>query len=139
MRNSYSTLMVAATLLTVAAGLLPGAAVAQDNLLRRFPRASTAPSQPPPVPMLAVVGLREQRLVIYDSTGARMLDTPVSSGADGYETPPGIFSVVQKEVDHTSNLYDDASMPFMQRLTWTGIALHAGALPRYPASHGCVR
>ena len=68
-----------------------------------------------------------------------MLESPVSSGSDGYETPPGVFSIVQKELEHHSNLYDDASMPFMQRLTWTGIALHAGALPGYAASHGCVR
>lgn len=89
--------------------------------------------------MLAVVGLGEQRIAVYDSTGAQMLESPVSSGTTGYETPPGIFSVVQKEIEHASNLYDDASMPFMQRITWTGIALHAGALPGYPASHGCVR
>ena len=95
--------------------------------------------QAPRTPVLAVVGLSEQRISIYDSSGSRIMEAPVSSGAPGYETPPGIFSVVQKEEEHHSNLYDDASMPFMERLTWTGIALHAGVLPGSPASHGCVR
>ena len=63
----------------------------------------------------------------------------MSSGQKGRETPAGIFSVIQKEEDHYSNLYDDAYMPHMQRITWSGIALHGGALPGYPASHGCVR
>jgi hypothetical protein len=67
------------------------------------------------------------------------LRAPVSSGQTGYETPAGVYSVIQKEEEHYSNLYDDASMPFMQRITWSGIALHAGPLPGYPASHGCVR
>jgi L,D-transpeptidase catalytic domain len=89
-------------------------------------------------PLLAVVGLKEQRVTIYDAKG-KMLEAPVSSGQNGLETPAGIYSVVQKEEDHHSNIYDDASMPFMERITWTGIALHAGVLPGYPASHGCVR
>jgi hypothetical protein len=67
------------------------------------------------------------------------LKAPVSSGQTSYETPVGIYAVLQKEAEHYSNRYDDAAMPFMQRITWTGIALHAGALPGYPASHGCVR
>ncbi|MDX2201588.1 MAG: L,D-transpeptidase family protein [Hyphomicrobiaceae bacterium] len=90
------------------------------------------------LPVFAVVSLNEQRISVYGSNG-RILQSPVSSGATGYETPSGIFSIVQKKPEHHSNLYDDASMPFMQRITWTGIALHAGALPGYPASHGCVR
>lgn len=90
------------------------------------------------VPIFAVVSLNEQRISVYGTNG-RLLQSPVSSGATGYDTPSGIFSIVQKKPEHHSNLYDDASMPFMQRITWTGIALHAGALPGYPASHGCVR
>ena len=89
-------------------------------------------------PLLAVVALREQRITIYDASG-KIMESPVSSGQTGLETPSGIFSVVQKEEDHHSNLFDDASMPFMERITWTGISLHAGVLPGYPASHGCVR
>jgi hypothetical protein len=89
-------------------------------------------------PLLAVVALSEQRVSIYNAEG-RMLHSPISSGSTGYETPAGIFSVVQKKEEHRSNIYEDGNMPFMQRITWTGIALHAGALPGHPASHGCVR
>jgi hypothetical protein len=89
-------------------------------------------------PLLAVVGLAEQRVTIYSAKG-KMMDSPVSSGQTGLETPAGIYSIVQKEEDHHSNIYEDGSMPFMERITWTGIALHAGVLPGHPASHGCVR
>lgn len=90
-------------------------------------------------PLLAVVALDAQRITVYDQGGRVLKQSPVSTGSTGYETPAGIFSVVQKKEEHTSNLYEDGRMPFMQRITWTGIALHAGALPGRPASHGCVR
>ena len=96
------------------------------------------PSHTPGTPLLAVVGLAEQQISIYDAKG-KIMESPVSSGQTGYETPAGIYSIVQKEEEHHSNLYDDASMPFMERITWTGMALHAGVLPGYAASHGCVR
>jgi hypothetical protein len=89
-------------------------------------------------PMLAIVSLSDQRITIYDAEG-RILQSPVSTGSTGYETPAGIYSVVQKKAVHQSNVYEDGNMPFMQRITWTGIALHAGVLPGHPASHGCVR
>jgi hypothetical protein len=89
-------------------------------------------------PILAIVSLQRQRITIYDAQGW-ILRAPVSSGQKGRETPAGIFSVIQKEAEHYSNLYDDAFMPHMQRLTWSGIALHGGVLPGYAASHGCVR
>jgi hypothetical protein len=89
-------------------------------------------------PVMAIVSLRSQRITVYDAKG-EILRAPVSSGQRGRETPAGIFSVIQKDADHHSNLYDDAFMPHMQRLTWSGIALHGGPLPGYPASHGCVR
>ncbi|MBR0691706.1 L,D-transpeptidase family protein [Bradyrhizobium lablabi] len=89
-------------------------------------------------PVLAIVSLQKQRITIYDAQGW-ILRAPVSSGTKGRETPSGIFSVIQKEAEHYSNLYDDAFMPHMQRLTWSGIALHGGPLPGYPASHGCIR
>jgi len=89
-------------------------------------------------PVMAIVSLHQQRITVYDANGW-ILRAPVSSGQPGRETPAGIFSVIQKEADHYSNLYDDAYMPDMQRITWSGIALHGGALPGYPASHGCVR
>ena len=88
--------------------------------------------------VLAIVSLRSQRITVYDAQGW-ILRAPVSSGSKGRETPAGIFSVIQKVEEHYSNLYDDAFMPHMQRITWSGIALHGGALPGRPASHGCVR
>jgi len=63
----------------------------------------------------------------------------VSTGLPGYDTPTGAFAILEKDVDHHSSLYDDAPMPFMQRLTWDGVALHAGKVTGQPASHGCVR
>jgi hypothetical protein len=87
---------------------------------------------------MAIVSLRSQRIEIYDAHGW-ILRAPVSSGQKGRETPAGIFSVLQKDAEHYSNLYEDGYMPHMQRLTWSGIALHGGRLPGYPASHGCVR
>ena len=87
---------------------------------------------------MAIVSLRNQRITVYDAKGW-ILRAPVSSGQKGRETPAGIFSVIQKDEDHYSNLYDDAYMPHMQRITWSGIALHGGVLPGHPASHGCVR
>ena len=89
-------------------------------------------------PIMAIVSLRNQRITVYDANGW-ILRAPVSSGQKGRETPAGIFSVIQKNAEHYSNLYDDAYMPHMQRITWSGIALHGGLLPGYPASHGCVR
>ena len=88
--------------------------------------------------MLAVVSIGRQRVSLYDADGG-VLRSSVSSGQSGYETPPGVYSILQKKEEHFSNLYDDASMPFMQRITWSGVALHAGVIPGYPASHGCVR
>jgi hypothetical protein len=97
-----------------------------------------AQRSPDRTPVLAVVSLSKQRVTVYGADG-RMFEAPVSTGKAGYETPAGIYSILQKKREHYSNLYNDAEMPFMQRLTWSGIALHAGALPGYPASHGCIR
>ena len=89
-------------------------------------------------PIMAIVSLKSQQVTFYDSDGW-ILRAPVSSGIKGRETPAGVFSVVDKDKDHHSTLYDDAWMPNMQRITWNGIALHGGPLPGYAASHGCVR
>jgi hypothetical protein len=89
-------------------------------------------------PIMGIVSLKSQQVTFYDADGW-ILRAPVSSGTTGRETPAGVFSVVEKDKDHHSNLYDDAWMPNMQRITWSGIALHGGPLPDYPASHGCVR
>ena len=113
-----------------------GAVRAQTG--REAPRYETVQSRPAGTPLMAIVALRNQRITIYDTDGW-IMRAPISSGQTGYETPAGIYSVIQKEAEHYSNLYDDASMPFMQRITWSGIALHAGVLPGRAASHGCVR
>lgn len=89
-------------------------------------------------PLTILVSLRKQRLHVYDRNGL-VATSPISSGTRRNPTPTGIFSVIQKNRIHFSNLYDDAPMPNMQRITWSGVALHAGALPGYPASHGCIR
>lgn len=95
-------------------------------------------ARPAGEPIMAIVSLRDQQVTIYDDKGW-IMQAPVSSGQRDRETPAGIFTILQKNADHYSNVYDDAFMPHMQRLTWSGIALHGGALPGYPASHGCVR
>ena len=85
-----------------------------------------------------VVSLPLQRAYVYRG-GTLIGVSTVSTGREGYETPVGTFNILQKRREHYSNRYDNAPMPFMQRLTWDGIALHAGAIPGEPASHGCVR
>jgi hypothetical protein len=89
-------------------------------------------------PLLLVVSLDEQRAYVYRN-GVLIGVSTASTGKKGYETPTGVFTILQKNKEHYSNLYNNAPMPYMQRLTWGGIALHAGGLPGYPASHGCIR
>lgn len=89
-------------------------------------------------PLVISVSLGRQKLAVFD--GDRVIaESPISSGRVGYGTPTGVFSIVEKNRVHHSNLYAGAPMPNMQRITWSGVALHAGALPGYPASHGCIR
>ncbi|HBS54132.1 MAG TPA: L,D-transpeptidase, partial [Stenotrophomonas sp.] len=96
------------------------------------------PEVSPAGPIVLVVSLDEQRAYVYRNGIAIGLST-ISSGKTGHETPTGVFTILQKDKDHKSNLYNSAPMPYMQRLTWDGIALHGGSLPGHPASHGCVR
>jgi hypothetical protein len=97
-----------------------------------------APEIAPEGPMLLIVNLKTQRAVLYRN-GIPIGATTVSTGRSGRETPTGVFTILQKEVVHHSSKYDSAPMPYMERLTWYGVALHAGHLPGYPASHGCIR
>ncbi len=96
------------------------------------------PQIAPEGPVVLVVSLDEQRAYVYRNGIAIGVST-ISSGKAGKDTPTGVFTILQKNKDHRSNLYNNAPMPYMQRLTWDGIALHGGHLPGYPASHGCVR
>src|SRR5687767_1569090 len=96
------------------------------------------PEASPYGPVLIVVSIDDQRAYVYRN-GVRIATTTVSTGRPGYDTPPGVFQILQKKKVHFSNLYDDAPMPYMQRLSWEGVALHAGRIPGRPASHGCIR
>ena len=92
----------------------------------------------PQMPLIINVSIARQKVRIYDANGF-FAEAPVSTGMPGHPTPMGVFSVIQKDRYHHSNIYSGAPMPFMQRITWGGVALHAGVLPGYPASHGCIR
>lgn len=91
----------------------------------------------PSGPIVVVVSLTEQRAYVYRN-GIRIGVSTASSGKPGHETPTGVFTILQKDADHHSKKYNNAAMPFTERLTWDGVALHAGGLPGYPSSHGCI-
>jgi lipoprotein-anchoring transpeptidase ErfK/SrfK len=95
-------------------------------------------SAKPQGPLIIAISIGKQNLKIYDANGF-FAETPISTGMSGYPTPLGVFSVIQKHKLHHSNIYSGAPMPYMQRITWSGVAMHAGVLPGYPASHGCIR
>ncbi|WP_310468480.1 L,D-transpeptidase family protein [Sphingomonas sp.] len=92
----------------------------------------------PTGPVLVYVDLERQRATVYRN-GVRIAVTTISSGKTGYDTPTGVFTILEKDKDHRSRTYDNAPMPYNLRLTWKGVAMHAGNLPGFPASHGCVR
>jgi hypothetical protein len=89
-------------------------------------------------PLLLTIDLTAQRAMVYRD-GVLIAASAISTGSMGRETPTGVFTILEKKVMHRSITYDDAPMPYMQRLTSKGIAIHAGDLPGYPASHGCIR
>src|SRR3979411_793487 len=95
-------------------------------------------SAKPQRPLIIAISIEKQNLRIYDANGF-YAETPISTGMRGHPTPMGVFSVIQKHKFHRSNIYSGAPMPYMQRITWSGVAMHAGVLPGYPASHGCIR
>src|SRR6266480_1424355 len=92
----------------------------------------------PQGPLIIAISIDKQNLKIYDANGF-FAQTPISTGMRGHPTPMGVFSIIQKHKFHHSNIYSNAPMPYMQRITWSGVAMHAGVLPGYPASHGCIR
>jgi hypothetical protein len=96
------------------------------------------PERSPAGPVVILVSLPEQRVVVYRN-GIRIAGSTCSTGKPGHTTPAGVFLILQKDKTHHSSTYNNAPMPFMERVTWQGVALHAGNLPGYPASHGCVR
>ncbi len=137
----------AAVLLSVAAAAPPAADAqgARQSAITGADIASLKPGQfiwapqaAPAGPMVMVISLKAQQAYVYRNS-VRIGVSTVSTGKKGKETPTGVFTILQKNKDHKSNLYNSAPMPYMQRLTWDGIALHAGNLPGKPASHGCIR
>jgi hypothetical protein len=136
-RSASLAALLLATAAPVAAQIAPAAV---DGAIEQLKPGKFlwAPDIAPEGPVTLIVSLRTQRAYIYRN-GVPIGVSTVSSGRPGHDTPTGIFTILQKDRDHKSNLYSDAPMPFMQRLTWGGIALHAGNLPGYPASHGCIR
>jgi hypothetical protein len=135
MINRYA--IVTLTAAAVLMALTPPAHAAAKPASPAHPTETTAPRDAGE-PIMAIVSIKSQQVTIYDADGW-IFRAPVSTGIKGRETPAGIFSVVEKDKDHHSNLYDDAWMPNMERITWSGIALHGGPLPGYAASHGCIR
>ena len=119
---------------------LVGKAAFADDVERKLKPGefAWAPENAPRGPVSIVVSINQQLMHVHRS-GIKIAITTVSTGKPGHETPTGVFTVLQKEKEHYSSTYDNAPMPFMNRLTWSGIALHAGKLPGYPASHGCIR
>src|SRR6185437_9285488 len=123
-----SFVFASATLVMFAAGGFSETAQARDRHRDTGDEEQTVQRTLSSSPVVAVVSIKDQRISVYDANGVA-LRARVSTGQTGYETPVGVYSVLQKQEEHYSNVYDDASMPFMQRITWSGIALHAGVLP----------
>ena len=92
----------------------------------------------PPGPLHIVISIKKQQLTLY-AGGVPVAHSQVSTGVPGHPTPQGVFSILEKRIYHESNLYSSAPMPYMQRITWSGVAMHQGVVPGHPASHGCIR
>jgi L,D-transpeptidase catalytic domain len=102
------------------------------------PKKETGFGEMPKGPLQLVVSINTQKVTLF-SNGVQVAQGPVSTGVRGHPTPMGVFSVIEKDRYHHSNIYSGAPMPYMQRITWSGVALHEGELPGHPASHGCIR
>ncbi|PDQ18401.1 L,D-transpeptidase [Mesorhizobium sanjuanii] len=120
---------------------LPGAFAARVDKTAEFlanGEFNWFPERSPSGPVVVIVSIPDQVVHVYRN-GIRIAASTCSTGKAGHETPTGVFKILEKDKDHKSSTYNDAPMPNMNRLTWSGVALHAGNLPGYPASHGCVR
>lgn len=137
-QSSSRSLVVTAASAILALGAATGSVAAQDYYVVDEPEKAEPVAPPAPAATMTLISLNKQRMYVYDQNGF-VTTSRVSTGSRGYDTPKGIYSIIQKKADHASNIYEGAPMPHMQRLLWTGIALHGGQVPRYAASHGCVR
>lgn len=115
-----------------------GVRVSPDTVTLKPGQYVWEPERAPEGPLLVVASITEQVAYVYRN-GIRIARSSVSTGRPGHPTPTGVFTILEKEIHHTSSTYKGAEMPYMERVTWSGIALHAGDLPGYPDSHGCVR
>lgn len=136
-----------AALVSMSAVFAPGASSPVSAPAQAAEPPADLPPPPPPTRtvgqvlqsgVVITVSLSSQTMHVFRD-GVLWRSSPVSTGKKGKRTPTGVFAILQKKRHHRSNLYSNAPMPFMQRLTWSGIAIHAGHLPGYPASHGCIR
>jgi lipoprotein-anchoring transpeptidase ErfK/SrfK len=112
--------------------------VRRNAVDKKSKAAEKETSAKPQGPLIISISIDQQKVRVYDSNGLFAEDR-VSTGMKGHPTPMGVFSIIQKHKMHHSNIYSGAPMPFMQRITWSGVAMHQGVLPGYPASHGCIR
>jgi hypothetical protein len=111
---------------------------ADDSEPQHKSRAAVLTETKPTGPLFAVLSISDQHISIYNSAGL-VTRSKVSTGMAGHRTPLGIYTILGRERYHASNIYSGAPMPFMQRITWSGVAMHLGVVPGYPASHGCIR
>jgi hypothetical protein len=138
-RARCGSLLLAALAAALPFAVLPEPALAQKKKRSEPAKAEQSEKLVAPVgPLTAVISIGSQKVTVFSKDGV-VARSAVSTGRSGYETPQGVFSILEKKREHFSNLYDDAPMPNMQRITWSGVAMHAGNLPGYPASHGCIR
>src|SRR5262245_8054987 len=149
-RSTLQLLLATAVFVAAGGASLPAALAARKRSPQKKPAAAKKPGElragqfewhperSPSGPLAIIVSLTKQRVYVYRN-GIKIGVSTCSTGKKDYDTPTGVFTILEKEEEHYSKTYDDAPMPMMQRLTWDGIALHAGKLPGYPASHGCVR
>ena len=137
-KRTFSTLAIFAGAAAFAAAFAVLPASAKKNEAPKTDQANGQTAVDPNQPMTIIVSLRNQKASVYRGT-TLITSTRVSTGKRGHATKPGVYSILEKRRRHFSNLYAGAPMPWMQRLTWTGTALHAGVVPGYPASHGCIR
>lgn len=142
-RVRIAVLLAAAVLMAAPAGAAPApaavsSATGADVAALKPGEFIWAPALAPAGPLLVVVSLAAQRAFVYRN-GVRIGASTASTGRPGRETPTGVFTILEKRRFYRSHKYNNAPMPFMQRITWSGIALHGGPLPGYAASHGCIR
>src|SRR5438477_4195723 len=145
MKFSFYSFLILATVLLVleqfavaAETFTEGVRVSPETVTLKTGEYVWEPERAPEGPLLIVASTTEQVAYVYRN-GIRIARSSVSTGRPGHPTPTGVFTILEKEVHHTSSIYKGAEMPYMERVTWGGIALHAGDLPGYPDSHGCVR